>query len=473
MKKTIAIIFPKGGVGKTTTTMHIARSLGLMKHVVLTIDLCPCGNLTESLLPSEQKENYKTIITGFRGGSIDNCVCKTIYDNVYIVPSDNKLSDAIFDGGPAKMKNKLKILLEASNLDTYDYILLDGPDESGLLAENILVAADTLLIPVNGFYCINEISQLIKLVEIIKQDANPKLDIGHILLTFHDQRSCVRKSVLKIEKKFEDRVLDVKIPFDINLKKLSPSDKKIVTYEPEGDGSKAYKEVAKELLQIWEEHYNTVNRLDEEAKEHINNATHFNNIEDDYESSEKMNEHVKSGIDLNSFFTIPPRTRAMNTNTTIGYDLKTDEKEMISDLMVALKTDSPSGAFQWIMNIFIHECEDFLKERTVEVQNMTIQRIEYSSKIEMAVNGEYHKKRSLMKELFLNPKSSRDDKSGIRVTYRIKMHELETFENLMSILPIKKKQVAFRGILNFTIINYGDLIRKRAEENRKKYGDYT
>lgn len=473
MKKIIAIFYPKGGVGKTTTTLHIARSLGLLKQVVLTIDLCPCGNLTESLLRSEHTDNYKTIITGFRGGSIDNCVYKTIYDNVYIIPSDNKLSDAIFDDGTTKIKNKLKILLEINNLDTYDYILLDGPDESGLLAENMLVAADTLVIPVNGFYCVNEISQLIKIIEIIKQDANPKLDIGHILLTFHDQRSCVRKTILKIEKKFEDRVLDIKIPFDINLKKLSSSDKRIVTYEPEGDGSKAYKEVAKELLQIWEEHSDTINGLDEEAKEHINNVTYFNNIEDDYESSERMNENLKSGIDLNSFFTIGPRTRGTDTNTTIGYDLKIDEKEMISDLKIALKTDSSSDAFQWIMNIFIHEYEDFLKVWADEVQNMTIQRIEYSSKIEMPVNGEYHKKRSLMKELFINPKSSKDNKSGTRITYRIKMHELETFQNLMNILPIKKKQVAFRGILNFIIINYGDLIRKRAEENRKKYGDYT
>jgi chromosome partitioning protein len=451
VKKIIAIFYPKGGVGKTTTTMHIARSLGLMKQVVLTIDLCPCGNLTASLLPSEQKANYKTIINGFRGGSIDNYVYKTIYDNLYIVPSDSKLSDAVFDDGPAKMKNKLKILLEASNLDTYDYILLDGPDESGLLSENLLAVADTVLIPVNGFYCINELSSFYKEIEHIKQGVNTKLDIGHILLTFHDQRTCIRKSVVNINQNYEKRVLDVKIPFDIFLKKASSSNKTIVAYEPECDGIKAYKELVKELLRIWEEHSDKTSKSDEDKKMHINlNST-----------------------DLSTLFAVPPRTFGETSGKTIGYSLKGQEKEMITDLMVALETNSPSDAFHWIMKIVIQDCGKFLKEWSDEVQNMAISRRESYTQTKIAVNDEHHKKQLLMKRLFLNPKLFHDDNGALTVTYRLKTYELETFENLMKVLPVKKTPVALRGILNFIIMNYGDLIREKAEENRRKRVDYN
>jgi len=254
MAKTVTVGHRRGGVGKTITALNLSAALGIKGKKVLTVDTDAQGNLTRCMLPWEMQDNCKTLIDAFKSESLEGCIYSSTAENVDIIPSHENLAviDRIFEDVIVDKEYKLQDLLDTSELDWYDYIIVDSPPGRGLISTNALVASDTLLIPVESFFSVDGLLPLLKDVAQIQKRANPDLDVGYFLITLYDPRTKVGKSVGKIRDKFGERVLGTEIPRNITLSECTAANQAIYTYEPNCRGAKAYMELADELLEKWE-----------------------------------------------------------------------------------------------------------------------------------------------------------------------------------------------------------------------------
>jgi chromosome partitioning protein len=189
MAKIISFANQKGGVGKTTSAVNIAASLGILGHKVLLIDLDPQGNATSGVGVS--KKNLKKTVQNIlvEGAAISDVVIETKFDNLWLIPANITLANAefqLFDEEDSQLELK-KALLEAK--DNYDYIIIDCPPSLGMLTVNALSASDGVVIPMQcEFYALEGLSQLMITVSRIKQHYNDKLTVTGILVTMYNKR---------------------------------------------------------------------------------------------------------------------------------------------------------------------------------------------------------------------------------------------------------------------------------------------
>lgn len=252
MAKVISFANQKGGVGKTTSAVNVAASLGVLGHKVLIIDLDPQGNTTSGIgiAKKDLKVSSKDILTG--DAEAKDLVLETEFDNLWLIPTNKTLAGVEFDlydlFDNSQMPYRLKEGL-APILDDYDYIIIDCPPSLGMLTVNAFTASDGIVVPMQcEFYAFEGLSQLLQSVKGIKKNFNPELDITGILITMYNGRLLLSMQVISdLKKHFADKLFDTRISRNVKLTEASGYGKPVYYYDKNAKGSKEYLDVAKEL----------------------------------------------------------------------------------------------------------------------------------------------------------------------------------------------------------------------------------
>lgn len=246
----IAIVNQKGGVGKTTTTVNLATALSAVGKKVLIIDFDPQGNASTGLgIAQNAREitSYDVILDDL---PIGEAIQKTAVPNLHIIPATIDLSGAEIEMvSLVKREFRLKNALNG-NFHDYDYILIDCPPSLGLLTLNALVAADAVLIPLQcEFYALEGLSHLVRTVELVKANLNTGLAIQGIVLTMYDRRNKFTEQIERdVREYFGETVYASVIPRNIRMSEAPSHGKPALIYDMNCMGSKAYIQLAGELL---------------------------------------------------------------------------------------------------------------------------------------------------------------------------------------------------------------------------------
>jgi chromosome partitioning protein len=249
----IALANQKGGVGKTTTTINLAAYLADMKQDVLIVDLDPQGNTTSGLGidKAELDMNMYDVLIG--GTAIDDVIQTTAVKRLDVLPASSVLATAEVE--LVKIQRREYRLKHALAEADYDFVLIDCPPSLGILTINGLVAADEVIIPVQAeFYALEGLGQLMQTVELINKSLNPHLRLMGVLMTMHNGRTSLSAQVHdEVKKHFPDTIFDTVIPRNVRLAEAPSYGKPILYYDKWSKGAKAYKDLAKEVIERSEE----------------------------------------------------------------------------------------------------------------------------------------------------------------------------------------------------------------------------
>ena len=249
MGKIISFANQKGGVGKTTSCVNIAASLGVLGHKVLIIDMDPQGNATSGVGVSKKtlKSSSKDVLTDTM--TAKDAVLETPFQNLYIIPTNTALAGAEFDLYDFdESENRLKTALSEIK-NEFDYILIDCPPSLGMLTINAFTASDGIIVPMQcEFYALEGLSQLMITINRIKRLYNPDLNVSGILITMHNGRLLLTMQVLaELGKHYSDKLFDTKISRNVKLTEAPGFGKPVYYHDKNSKGAKEYLEVAKEL----------------------------------------------------------------------------------------------------------------------------------------------------------------------------------------------------------------------------------
>ncbi len=262
--KIIAIINQKGGVGKTTTCINLGACLAKEGKKILIVDMDPQGNATTGLGVKKHVEfvneygkrdvrpvlNIYSVLCGKTDALNKELIRETEMPNLSIIPSSIDLSAIEMEMND--MPNREKVLEKAIEplKGKFDFIFLDCPPSMSLITINSMVAADSVLIPIQcEFYAMEGLAQLLDSIKIIKKLLNPKLSVGHVLLTMYSGRYKLHQQVAEeVEKYFGNRLLSTKIPVNVRLAEAPSFGKPIVLYDKRCAGAVAYQRASQEFL---------------------------------------------------------------------------------------------------------------------------------------------------------------------------------------------------------------------------------
>ena len=247
MAKIIAIANQKGGVGKTTTTVNLSAALSLMGKKVLLVDCDPQGNASSGMgVPKTHRPNTYDMLISDKTAA--ECVVETEYGDV--IPASKELAAASVELIHAEnreyvLKNKISALYSE-----YDYIFLDCPPSLELLTVNALVAADSVLIPMQcEYYALEGIADLLTSIKMCSRRLNRRLGIEGIVLTMYDSRANLTTQVAdELRRHLADKVYTTVIPRSVRLSEAPSHGIPGVVYDRVNRGSKGYMALAAEFL---------------------------------------------------------------------------------------------------------------------------------------------------------------------------------------------------------------------------------
>jgi chromosome partitioning protein len=251
MGKIIAIANQKGGVGKTTTSVNLAASLGVLEKKVLLIDADPQANATSGLgIDVEEVESgsYQVIEHTTKA---KEAIVKTTSPNVDIIPAHIDLVAIEIELVDKPSRESMLKSALISVKDSYDYILIDCAPSLGLLTLNALTASDAVIIPIQcEYFALEGLGKLLNTIKSIQKIHNPELDIEGLLLTMYDSRLRLSNQVVEeVKKHFTEMVFKTIIHRNVRLGEAPSYGESIISYDAGSTGANNYLSLAQELIE--------------------------------------------------------------------------------------------------------------------------------------------------------------------------------------------------------------------------------
>ncbi len=250
MGKIIAIANQKGGVGKTTTSVNLAASLGVLEKKVLLIDADPQANATSGLGIDVEKVEFGTYQLLEHSVKANEAIMKTSSPNLDIIPSHIDLV-AIEIELVDKDEREYMLKQAITHLkDEYDYILIDCAPSLGLLTLNALTAADSVIIPIQcEYFALEGLGKLLNTIKSVQKIHNKNLDIEGLLLTMYDSRLRLSNQVVEeVQKHFNEMVFSTIIQRNVRLSEAPSYGESIINYDAGSKGASNYLSLAHEII---------------------------------------------------------------------------------------------------------------------------------------------------------------------------------------------------------------------------------
>lgn len=248
--KVIAVINQKGGVGKSTTVINLSATLGENKKKVLVVDFDPQGNSTSGYGIEKEELEHDIYDVILHDQPIEDVILETCEPNVFIVPATIQLATAEIELVTAMSRESVLKDALAKVKDEFDYVFIDCPPSLGLLTINALIAANSLLIPIQcEYYALEGVAKLLESMEMVKRRMNPDLDIFGVLMTMYDSRTTLSNQVVEeVKGYFGKKMFNTIIPRNVKLSEAPSHGLPVVKYARVSKGSLAYMKLAKEVV---------------------------------------------------------------------------------------------------------------------------------------------------------------------------------------------------------------------------------
>ncbi len=248
----IAIANQKGGVGKTTTTINLATALCAIGKQTLILDLDPQGNASTGLGIDHAARRVTTYDVMVGQAPLMKSIVRTKVPGLHIAPAEADLAGAELElANVARRSHRLKdALIDLKKSGEYEYVLIDCPPSLNVLTVNALTAADALLVPLQcEFFALEGLTQLLRTVDLVRVNLNPRLEIQGLVLTMYDPRNNLSKQVSDdVRKHFGDTVYETVIPRNVRVSEAPSYGKPALIYDHKCAGSKAYMRLASEVI---------------------------------------------------------------------------------------------------------------------------------------------------------------------------------------------------------------------------------